>query len=414
MLNILVFIGFQFAIVSFLIFSLLEIFPSLQEKLPLSGIRYYAYKSFIPDDELVYRKIPFKRFENSEWKGDGYSPSYNIEVPSMTYKEQLDENGFRNPNSVKSADVVIMGDSFMEIGHDEADTFSERLKKISGIRTYNLGRDWYGPIQYLIVLRKYGIERNPKFALFCVYEGNDFRDIRQYMRWKKGGPYWHFNVKKHQSFFIRYVSLIGDLLRKLRTSIRFKYIKLNAKYIAPSSNESSEIHPDLLELRIGNKTIISLFGHDNNKMSPDDMLGTKEWIYLKETLIEFKEICFNNNITPIAVFIPTKGHIYAEFSTSNSGNHWLERKDDFISSKDNRETAFVKLLEEVQIRLINLTTVFQAAAKSGEFLYYPFDTHWNSAGREVAASFVDLFRKIRDRLSYLLKKSRTSLLQSLC
>ena len=52
------------------------------------------------------------------------------------------------------------------------------------------------------------------------------------------------------------------------------------------------------------------------------------------------------------------------------------------------EDAMVRLSSELHIKLASLTPVFEAAAKDGKSLYYPFDTHWNSTGREIAAAFM--------------------------
>ena len=46
------------------------------------------------------------------------------------------------------------------------------------------------------------------------------------------------------------------------------------------------------------------------------------------------------------------------------------------------------LAASVDVRLVSLTPVFKARAADGVQLYYPLDTHWNSAGRETAATFV--------------------------
>src|SRR4029078_6600136 len=48
----------------------------------------------------------------------------------------------------------------------------------------------------------------------------------------------------------------------------------------------------------------------------------------------------------------------------------------------------IRLSSELHIKLASLTPVFEAAAKDGKSLYYPFDTHWNSTGREIAAAFM--------------------------
>jgi len=37
---------------------------------------------------------------------------------------------------------------------------------------------------------------------------------------------------------------------------------------------------------------------------------------------------------------------------------------------------------------LNLTSTFQAEAGTGEELYYPFDTHWNQQGHDLAAQTI--------------------------
>jgi SGNH hydrolase-like domain, acetyltransferase AlgX len=59
-----------------------------------------------------------------------------------------------------------------------------------------------------------------------------------------------------------------------------------------------------------------------------------------------------------------------------------------VAAKANMEATMVRVSNGLHIKLASLTPIFEAAAKEGKFLYYPFDTHWNSTGREIAAAFV--------------------------
>ena len=88
------------------------------------------------------------------------------------------------------------------------------------------------------------------------------------------------------------------------------------------------------------------------------------------------------------MFIPTKVHIYAQYSTDKSGENWLKIRQEQIAVKANIENALISLAEQLDIMLINLVPVFESLAREGKMLYYPFDTHWNSAGREIAARYV--------------------------
>lgn len=240
-------------------------------------------------------------YETHEFRGDLYNPIYGVDVSPMYYRSVTDEDGFRNNSPINASDIVVLGDSFAEVGHDEYDTFSKRLEVISGYKTKNLGLGWYGPFQYLSVFERYGLKQEPKYALFCFFEGNDIGDIHEYLKWKEGGDYW------------------------------------NA---------------------------------------------------LKEILRRFKVVSSLNRVIPIVVFIPSTVHIYAPYSVLPSGARWLKIRDAQISSKSNTETAVMRLLAQVGIRTISLTASFEEAANKGRFLYYDFDTHWNSEGREIAASYV--------------------------
>lgn len=304
----------------------------------------------------------------------------------MYYRSVTDEDGFRNNSPINVSDIVVLGDSFAEVGHDEYDTFSKRLEVISGYKTKNLGLGWYGPFQYLLVFERYGLKQEPKYAVFCFFEGNDIGDIHEYLKWKEGGDYWHFNLaRKH--FFQRFAVALGDLVslnpRDQTTALT------EQKCIRDCPNKkATDVHPDLVVLEIRGNTRKTVFFYKSEPRSPDVLLQTIEYNALKEILQQFKAVSSLNRVIPIVVFIPSTVHIYAQYSVLSSGARWMKIRDAQISSKTNTETAVMRLLEQVGIRTISLTSSFEEAANKGRFLYYDFDTHWNSEGREIAASYV--------------------------
>ncbi|HJU04885.1 MAG TPA: hypothetical protein VJ692_06995, partial [Nitrospiraceae bacterium] len=150
-------LGASFVVTSLVIFTILELFPSLIRVLNLSSIHYYALRgTYIVDDELVLRNRPSSTFQISQFKGELYDPSYAVEVPAMLYKATYDKDGFRNNSMRSRSDIVVIGDSYIEFGHDNDDTFSKRLEALSGLHSTNLGTGWHGPFQYLSVLKRYG------------------------------------------------------------------------------------------------------------------------------------------------------------------------------------------------------------------------------------------------------------------
>jgi hypothetical protein len=143
---------------------------------------------------------------------------------------------------------------------------------------------------------------------------------------------------------------------------------------------------DLVSMDVEGKSVKAVFSYRNETRPPDELLKMNEWNILKDLLIQFKTITSENHIVPILVFIPTKAHIYAEHTTLASGNNWIKIRDQQIAAKDHVEAAMRVLSREIGIELVSLTPVFEDAARKGKFLYYPFDSHWNSEGRQIAAN----------------------------
>jgi hypothetical protein len=147
---------------------------------------YYAYKAnYIPDQELIFREKPFNRRVIHDFTGTQSSLRYGIEVQPYSIEWIMDKDGFRNQRAMAAADIVVLGDSYIEYGANEADTFVGRLEeKLPGMSTRNLGKSGYSVGQYVQVLKRYGLQYKPKLALMAFYEGNDVAEVRDYLLWK--------------------------------------------------------------------------------------------------------------------------------------------------------------------------------------------------------------------------------------
>lgn len=366
---------------SFLLFSVLEMFPSLIKAIRLTGIDYYAAKDrYIPDHAVIYRMKPF--FSRTfAYKGDQYSPVYGIEVPVMTIKWWNDEYGFRTHNGRATSDVVVIGDSYIAYGEDSSDLFGARLEQISGLSVSNLAVGGYGPYHYLELLKRHGIGKQASYALFSFFEGNDLRDISRYLEWKNGGDYGK-NAVIAKTFLQRYLVVIQDIIGYVKetTGVLTQYL------ISYITNE--RIHPDLAVVRIDNSEYKNLFFYKNDTRPTEEIIKSVEWKELRKILGEFKGICLQNNIAPVVLYIPQAAHIYAQYTTDESGANWLRIRNRQIAAKMNIENAVTAIARELSIPLISLSPAFESAAKKGIMLYYPFDSHWNSEARQIGAAFV--------------------------
>lgn len=372
---------------SFLVFGLVELFPDLARSLHLTSVHYYALlERYITDESLIFRIRPFyqlKRNSYTGYKGDLYKPVYGIEVPEIAYEGTYDKHGFRNAGGDRDGDVVVLGDSFIEIGESDTDLFTKQLEHISGLKTANLGLAWYGPFQYLEVLKRYGVERKPKYAVLSFFEGNDLNDIREYMHWTSGGDYYHFNLSSR--------GVLGRYRLAVRETVQYftsRGTLSEETRAAKESRDGATVHPDLVDLKLGDKHFKARFGYAINTADIPQIIRSDEWKELRQLLTEFRKVCAEHRIVPLLMFIPTKAHIYAEYTTEQSGTNWKNIRETQIAAKDNMRDAFSGLSDELQIQLIDLTPVFERSAQEGKLLYYPFDTHWNPAAREAAAEAV--------------------------
>jgi hypothetical protein len=368
-----------------LIFTALELFPPLIRALRLTGIHYYGLRErYIIDPQLVFRIKPFYKIKISDYKGDLYLPGYKVDVEPIQIEFQCDKDGFRNANYISSADTVIVGDSYIEVGRDDSDTFSGRFARHSGLSVKNIGIGWWGPIQYLIALERHALRVNPKYAVFCFFEGNDMQDIIQYARWYKGKAYYHFNFCR-KNFFQRLWIAVTDTVNFIRSSFREKFARRNS----PTIRDNKGVDIRWSEVNLADKSIKTVFCYQNDLRPASVLLKAPEYIILSDVLRAFKKICVGNNIVPLLVFIPTRTHVYAPYSSAvRGGPYWLKVREKQIAARQNIEDAITALCRDNGIRMISLTPKFESLAKEGKFLYYPFDSHWNSEGREAAARYV--------------------------
>src|SRR5215213_1061221 len=193
---------------SFALYSIFEFFPGFLHVVNLQSVRYYAQRAeYSPDSTLVFVPRQLDRVVHADFRGDGYSPIYGVDVEPIRYHASYTADGFRTNSSAPPFDVLVLGDSYIEIGESDELTFSELFKRTSSLSSLNLGRGWYGPPQYMEVFKRYGLGVNAKIALLCFFSGNDADDTRQYMRWQRGGEggdYYSFIVGR-KNYFISYV-----------------------------------------------------------------------------------------------------------------------------------------------------------------------------------------------------------------
>jgi len=392
------YLGFLAFAAPLLLFAALELSPRLRQLPALDGIRYYGLqRRYVADPALVFVPAPAALAQTAESRGDLDPSRFGIEAPAVRFRMSWNEWGFRSNGGGPPWGALVIGDSYIEIGETDDDTLSERLRRTSGASTFNLGRGWYGPHQYVELLRRFAPATQPRYALLCFFAGNDVENIAEYERWARGGSYYDWGSAQ-RSFPVRYWIALTDTHRFLEERLSRWWRRLRAGPVqnlpataAPFAAHAAPrptrgpAHPRVGLVVLGGEVVAMRFAYRPEPRSPEELLASQEWRTLRELLAEFRAVADGRGIVPILVNIPTKFEVYGALVTPESGAEVLAAAAELRPFLDASAAALGATAASAGIELIDLLPGFRRRAAQGELLYSPFDSHWNPAGRQAAA-----------------------------
>tara|TARA_B100000676_G_scaffold188392_1_gene185206 strand:+ start:5136 stop:6440 length:1305 start_codon:yes stop_codon:yes gene_type:complete len=128
-------------------------------------------------DGMLYHWRPMQKVKNLPWI-------------------QVDENGYRNPQRIREAAIVVLGDSVTIAQNSKRDLAA--LLRRQGYSSINLGFGGYGPLHYRDAYRRYVIETDIPHrhvvVNFCAC--NDVNDTQTYTRIVATGGDWQDYLSK--------------------------------------------------------------------------------------------------------------------------------------------------------------------------------------------------------------------------
>ncbi len=321
------------------------------------------------DPELLHIHWPHSGFHgdsigNLVRHGIGQHETYHVDL-------EYDQHGFRNDTDLDQADIVVIGDSFIEAALlSSEDTVVKLLERRLGQAVVNLGQAAYGLKQELIVLKRFGLPLKPKTVFWFFFDGNDLRDVAGY-EW----AYSHYDeflvpIPLRSRLFVRNALL---LLSRLTT---------------PTRTESTEAALDksgLITLADGSTQRV-YFGQTNGLWTP------LAWSVLTETLNEANELCRGAGAELIVVYISRKFRIYKPFLTFEPGS--LASKWE-VNALPETMAAWCK---QQGIDFVDTIPAMQIAVSHGQHPYFVDDVHWNALGNSIAAQVVVDYMKTQKKL----------------
>lgn len=322
------------------------------------------------DPELVYRHLPHDRFVHRQ-AGD-YAAGLAIPTARRYEAECIcDANGFRNEVDYRQADVVLLGDSFIE-GYNvtQGEIVSTELARLLQHDVCNLALCGYGPQQELGALRRYGAGLHPRVVVWFFYEGNDLFDIEDYENVVND---WEAYLAEQQSygtrsFFLNILDPLGFWLDQLRWH-ESAFARRRAGHLLPE---------------IPSVDRVTYIGNPPFQMSDHiQSLFAK----LQRILLDAKKVCDRNHIALLVVNVPTKGRVYRDLCTFPADSdvpHW--QWNDF----PDRSAAWCRASG---IEHMDLTPALRGAVRRGRLAYFVDDPHWTAEGHAIVAE--EVARSIR-------------------
>lgn len=315
------------------------------------------------DRELLWLHEPYYQFE-ADYEGNlGRALCFPRDA-SRRVAVRYDRNGFRNAADLDKADIVVIGDSYIEAPMIRDKALSTTvLAGLQGRTVANLGNSGYGPQQELAVLKRFGLPLRPEVVVWAFFEGNDLSNVEEYpgkaARVARQHALW-------QDFWFR--SLSRNLL---------------ALYFRPQNQcvPNARIQEYRAE-----------FSDENNSSSPVFFAPSEVVSYPEETVREVQsylreayELCRDRHIRFMVVFVPEKYRVYHDLSNVRLSTDELRSW-----TVHDLPRLLRRLLADLSpdIEYIDLTPALKAESRKGIATYLPDDTHWTADGHRVAAEAI--------------------------
>lgn len=319
------------------------------------------------DGELVFRHLPYGSNDQVVTEQPGSSPGGGEQVKIEC---RFDRHGFRNPADLDAAELVLIGDSFVEgFKVPQPQTSAAELRRILPAEVCNLGHDDYGPPQELIVLRRYGLPLSPRVVVWFFFEGNDLLDLEDHRAATTG---WQGLLTRGDGMAARGFCL--NALKRLdlwMAPLRWRDPGLLRDF---SARLLPEIGDGRVVMHFG-----GYYGWGQAELSPREL---ELWAKAQDVLEQARSLCREAGVELLLVNIPTKFRVYRDLCVpTDDGRPGCWKLSDLPDRLRQWSAA-------AGVEYLDLTAALTSAARRGPLVYFADDGHWTRHGHAIAASQV--------------------------
>jgi len=322
--------------------------------------------------------LGFGRPAHQRWYGQPRSDmavTWNLPIRSpRPISFSTDARGFRNREDRSEADIVLIGDSYIEGAYvSDDETAAVRLEELARVPVMNLGRAGYGTLQEFEVLNRTALPMRPRMIAWFFYEGNDLYNDQEFT---EAITY----LREHGTYVpAGSIDINWDSFR--RASLSANMFRLARRVLDPLVPNRVAT---MAEFRDADGNIHTMYFYDDASVS----FGQFEQQQLERATQSFQrgaELCKEAGTSLILIHIPTKFRVYRDFCTFPAQSPCLDWEPWDVPERLRAYCA------KAEIPFLDLTVTMREAAEQGRVLYAPEDSHWCSRGQEFVAEL--LFRE---------------------
>lgn len=352
--------------------------------MPVHNNPFYLYNSGdMTRHDLPDHRLPFVRTAGLRWEGWSYG-NIGAETPDRSDRRwinfETDAQGFRNPNTSATADLIFVGDSFTEAGNVPLEeSFATMAADKLRLSARNLGICGLCPPEEAVVLECFGLPCRPKIIVWQIYEGNDLPESWRYQEWAKLG----YPPKERQGTSSQEQWSITHMI--YRQFVSRKRLWLSGQF-KTSSSETIDVRFDPTN---PDNTLPFLYDEWGSVKSTHP-----GWSPLTSAIRDGHRLLGNSGSQLVLLFIPTKNHVMDRFVTLD--NFSRQRTTSLWPVSDDHLMAghLRKFCDELSVPFIDATDAMIEAASKGQLVFLQTDTHLSPLGNEVVCDV--LIKKITE------------------
>ena len=333
--------------------------------------------AYVLDKDLGFRRIPDLR-----WTG---RPASDIEqahgLPRSLTKPitfTYDRWGYRNASEMDRADIVLLGDSFVEGWYvSDEETVAARLASRLERPVANLGVAGYGTMQSLRVLKVDALARQPRTIAWFFFEGNDLYDDQEFENSLGAAP------------------AAADLVPQREGLTREHGWQQRSFVLNGFARLRRWVHP-IIPNRVPYWAALAAPGDASRRIYFANYGGVpwtdyeeSQWVKAMRNFSEGIATARNAGAQVMLIYVPIKYRVYRDFVRVPPGSA-METWGVWTALPP----KFLELCRSEGVPCVDLTEPLREAVRNGVDVYAPTDTHWSPAGHATVAA--ELERALKD------------------